>query len=64
MAFRFYIVTLADGEITGTDDRTVAQEFAMSDEYAVVDTVLGSEVTGSGWPLPSRQIKEQTLYKL
>lgn len=64
MAFRFYIVNLEGGDIEGTDDRTVAQEFALAETYVVIDTVSGSEVTGAGWPLPARQIPEQTTYKL
>jgi hypothetical protein len=35
---RFYIVDTMDGMVRGTDDKTIADDFAASDDFFVIDS--------------------------
>lgn len=39
--FRYYITDTFDGLITGTNDLAVAQQFAASADFFVIDALLG-----------------------
>ncbi len=39
--FRFYITSLMNGAILGTDSETTARDYAVSEDYFVVDTETG-----------------------
>ena len=41
MKFRYYVTDLMDGMIKGTNSRKVAQTYAESEEYFVVDSETG-----------------------
>lgn len=41
MNFRFYITDLLDGNIQGTNEAALAEEISASEDYFVVDALLG-----------------------
>lgn len=47
MRYRYYITNLLEGDIKGTDNPEIANQFAESDDYAVLDSE-----TGEGLLLP------------
>ena len=52
--FRYYITDTCNGCIVGTNDGTIAQNFAGCEDYFVVDTLTGRWWTESG----PQEIKE------
>lgn len=42
MKFRFYITNTLDGMVRGTDDEGVAKDYAMSEDFFVVDAENGT----------------------
>lgn len=60
MKFRYYIADTFDGDMKGTNDPEVAKEFAICDDYFVVDTETGAWMADEG---EAREIKEATLSK-
>lgn len=48
MKFRFYITTMDDGSIRGTNDVSVATELAQSEDFFVVDTESGEWIQPDG----------------
>lgn len=48
MKFRYYITSLPDGEILGTNTEEVAENFAMSCDYFVVDTETNQWIMEGG----------------
>lgn len=58
MKYRYYIADTFDGDVKGTNDPKVALEFAICEEYFVVDTETGAWMADEG---ETREIKEATL---
>lgn len=48
MKFRFYRVSMMDGEVTGTDDEELAKEYAESEDDFVIDTETGKWLLADG----------------
>lgn len=46
MKYRYYIVDLFDGCVKGTNDEKTARDFAIGDEWYVIDTETGKWITG------------------
>ena len=55
MKFRFYITTLFDGAIKGTDSEESALSFSKSEDFFVVDTKTGEWMVQGG-RLPVEEI--------
>lgn len=45
---RYYIVSMAEGSITTTDDEGAARDFQMSEDYFVIDSVENRWFTSDG----------------
>lgn len=45
MKFRYYITDTFNGRILGTEDSQLAEEYAKSEDYFVVDTFTGVWLT-------------------
>lgn len=52
--FRFYVTDTFDGCIKGTDDESVAKDYAQSEDFFVLDTQTGKWLSVEG----SVEIKE------
>jgi hypothetical protein len=48
MLYRWYITDLLDGVIKGTNDADTAGQFAVCEDYFVVDTATGQQMTNDG----------------
>ena len=48
MKFRYYITNLIAGKIVGTDDEATARNYAMSEDFFVVDTENGTWLLSDG----------------
>lgn len=68
--FKYVIVQMAEGEIQGTDDKRVAQEWATNDENMVIEMATCQVIEpplnifkdGEDIVFNQRGIQEQTLY--
>lgn len=58
--FRYYIASVMDGELKGTDNEEVVRQLCDSDECFIVDTATGMWVT---MDMTEVEIAEQELYK-
>lgn len=61
MKFKYYIIDLQEGAVTGTASDKVAKEFSQSDDFFVVDSEIGQ------WLMDDHnkvEIKEQRTYDL
>lgn len=47
MGFRYYIVNLFDGCPTGTNDKAIAENYALSDDAFVIDTETNQWLSSS-----------------
>ncbi len=47
MKFRYYIVDIIEIEINGTNDESLASEFAASEDYCVIDSEDGVWITST-----------------
>lgn len=47
MGFRYYIVNLLDGCPTGTNDKAIAENYALSDDAFVIDTETNQWLSSS-----------------
>lgn len=45
---RYYIVSMAEGSVTTTDNEEVARDFQMSEEFFVIDSVKSLWFTENG----------------
>lgn len=61
MKFKFLIIDLSEGSVSGTNEEIVAKEFAQSDDYYVVNTETGIWMMDES---NSKEIKEQDTYQL
>jgi hypothetical protein len=52
MTFRFYITNINDGTVAGTNDESLANDYAQSQDYFVIDT------TNNLWLQPDGQTVE------
>ena len=48
MKFRYYITSMFDGNITGTNDTSRAVDYAECEDFFVVDTETGEWLTPDG----------------
>jgi tmRNA-binding protein len=48
MKFRYYITDTIDGMVVGTDSKEVADNYALSEEYYVVDSEEGTWLLDGG----------------
>jgi hypothetical protein len=46
MSFKYYMVDLEDGEVTGTNDPEVADAFAAQDTMVVINTAFNELLLG------------------
>lgn len=58
--FRFYIASMANGEVKGSDDPKVAEQMCGSEDDFVIDTQTGCWL---GEDMTEIEIEEQELYK-
>lgn len=51
----YYIVSLDDGDVRGTNDDNVAGDYAASEDFIVIDAELGEwlQATGNSADIPS-----------
>lgn len=56
MKFRYYITSLHEGNIEGTNELQVAEELAECEEYFVVDTNTGEWLHAEGKRVPVEEI--------
>ena len=47
MRFRYYLVSIFNGDIKGTNDAAIAEEFRESQDDFVIDTETGTWLTDS-----------------
>lgn len=52
MTLRYYITDLGEGKVTGTHSKDIAKEFAVSEDYIVIDALHGK------WLLPDGSAKD------
>ena len=57
MKFRYYITDTFDGLIRGTNDLEKAKNYALCEEYFVVDTESGDWLCAEGKTLPIEEVK-------
>lgn len=55
--FRYYITELFNGVVRGTNDSSVAESYAESDDCFVVDTFTNELITSDGRRLPVEEAK-------
>lgn len=61
MKFRYYITDLFEGEVRGTNDKEVAEQFAPCDDYFVVDALTGEWITGDGDRTDVKEMKNESV---
>jgi hypothetical protein len=44
MCYRYYIVDIFDESVTGTDSTDTANDFAKSEDYLVLDSLVGQVI--------------------
>lgn len=47
MKFRYYIVNLFDGTVSGRNDLATAEQYALSDDFFVIDSESGEHLVGT-----------------
>lgn len=57
MLFRYYIADTFDGCLKGTNDSSVAKNYADCDDYFVVDTATGVWLQEFGKEVPVEEVK-------
>lgn len=49
MKFRYYIVPVFSGSPEGTNDIVIAEQFALSEDYLVIEAEIGKWITSTGY---------------
>lgn len=56
--FRYYIVNMFDGRPSGTNDKSVADNYALCDDAFVIDTETNLWLTSDGSTSEINEVKE------
>ncbi len=62
MKFRFYISSIFNGEVKGTNDEKVAKNMAGSEDDFVVDSETGEWLLSDGTRQPIEELKSNEVY--